>query len=46
MNLGEIGTHLNEGTLKELYALLRGAVAILVPELCASLSNNVEISQT
>ena len=42
----QIWGHASERALKELSnALSRGAVALLVPELCASLSNNVEIGQ-
>ena len=44
--LNEIG-RASERALKELLnALLRSTVAHLVPELCASLSKNVEIGQS
>ena len=43
-NLSE--RHISERALKELSnALLRSTVALLVPELCASLSKNVEIDR-
>ena len=44
--LDQIWEHISERTLKELSnALLRSTVALLVPELCASLSKNVETGQ-
>ena len=44
--LVQICGHFNQRALKELSnALLRSTVAFLVPELCASLSKNVEIGQ-
>ena len=46
LTLGQIGRHNDERALKELSnALLRSAVALLVSELCASLSKNVKIGQ-
>ena len=44
--LDQIWDHISERRLKELSnALSRSTVALLVPELCASLSKNVEIGQ-
>ena len=46
MILDEIRGQVSERTGKELSnALLRSTVAVLVPELCVSLSKNVEIGQ-
>ena len=46
LTLDQIWGHVSERTLKELSnTILHSTVALLVPQLCASLSKNVEIDQ-